>query len=105
MADRAQVADDARIDFACGVALRTRIMLPGNIAVTAAYAKGRGKGKIRQPILLADLFNERGNGARVRNAFTEKNMDDRAAGIFCLKIVLNIEHFHNVVAIMHRQLG
>src|SRR3989344_8300487 len=91
LADRAQVSDDARVHLALPTAGRTGRVFAGEISMGAAHAERRSERKVRQAVVLADFFYQRGHGGRVGYALAEEEVHHGAAGVFGLQIVLDVE--------------
>jgi len=99
---RTQVSDYPGINLGFDPTGRAVWCFTSQIPVVRANGKRRGEGKIGQPVSVAHRFDERANRARVGSRFAQKGVQHRPAGIFCLQLILKIQHFKNVVGIVYR---
>src|SRR3989338_872519 len=97
LVNRPEVADDARPDLAGFLALRAAFDFAGQVAVAAADAERRGDGEVRQAIGVGDLLDEAAAGLPVGYPLAQKHVQDRAAGVLALQLVLVVEGVERIV--------
>ena len=105
MLDRPQVSDDAGIDLALFIALLAKWDFPHQIPAAGADTERRGDCKIRQPVPLADHFDDLLEAFRIVDFLPDEKVQDRPSGIFDLQIILMIQDFKHIIGIIDRQMS
>lgn len=80
-------------------------MFTGQVPVGGTDAEGGGEGEVGEMIVFGDFLDEGARGSGVGDAFAQEAMEDGAAGILRLQVVLEIERFKNVVRESYGEMG
>jgi hypothetical protein len=103
--DRPEIAYNPGVDFRSGAAFFTFCFFSIDITMLRTDGKGRCQGEIGKAVIFTDCFDKSLDGFRIRSRFTEKDMLDRAAGIFLLEGLLEIQYFEYILTEIDRKLS
>ena len=73
--------------------------------MAAADAERRGDGEVRQAVGVGDLLDEAAAGLPVGYPLAQKHVQDRAAGVLALQLVLVVEGVERIVGAGDGQMG
>lgn len=73
--------------------------------MSGADAEGGSEGEVGEVVFLGDFLYQHTGGSGIGDAFSKETVEDGAAGVLCLQIVLEIEGFKDVVGEADGEMG
>ena len=102
--NRAVVTGDTAVDLGLSAAVRADGLLSGKISVIGADGIGGGQRIIGQLVVFGYLAHQCRSSLPIREFFSEEGVENRAAGIKRLQLVLHIKCGEHILGIAWLEL-